>query len=936
MGVVLRGDWQKPAPGKPLVGTILMAYAGRGDASGDPFIDLQLSSGIMDMAIWYPDQDPNNIQPYPYTIRHKSGNNSTVEDVTLVNSYQGLWVQGPGVECNYFVHVYGTPLFCGMEIDYVSDIGRQEDIHFSPDYWADSGLPGAPSKGGAYARWMYENGTGFLLHRSDWPYDYDQSFQGYATGLKIINGPSGAAANGQFLHLNISNCRVALDCVNGGPNCITYSSLLVDQVGIWMRQTRTANLLLNSCTIAGKDRAVRGESSACTSFEHCIFNGVVEFNRGSVLATDCDFHTPGQALLLDKGTAAASIVGNRFADQPGLVNESLARFVKIDMGPVTTERPPDYQHPEFLEHKPARRDLYVVTDERWGAKADGVTDDTDAIQKALDAAGAAGGGIVYLPGGKYCLRGRLTVPTGVELRGIYDVPHHSQAVSAGRGSLVLVYDGKGEANGPATIALKAHSGLRGLDFFYPDQDATIIPYPYLIQGQGAGVYIIDPMAANAYQFIDLFSHRCDNHFVEYPSGCVLRVGVHVGGGSQNGLVQNTQFNLHYWVRSSYPNLPKGNAAWDYMHFHQDGIILGDCQNETLFDTFVIPSHRGLCLVKENGRGPTALVVGHGTDVGQYSVYAESTGATGVTLINTQLVALPPTADTAYFMLPAGSDARVRAFNTSAWGATHTAIQALGGRLYIQQADFAETGEGVVAKDAFLRIENSCFDSPCKFDVDPTQGPITLLANYFLNGITGNVLPAQVATTEAQVKPGIKVLSLVDTQVQPTPDPNATKISVTLTNPQQEDGIRLVETNGETENVPVVAAGRAGWKAVQKRPGENLRYVYFTVTQPYFRDGGHPNVSITLDYLDEGDCDAILVYDSSDPTVKVNPDAPGAWKAAGVVHFGHTGQWKQQTFLVSDALFSGRCNGADIRLNVSQGVDVILGGLSIAVSQTTTP
>jgi hypothetical protein len=75
MGVVLRGDWQKPAPGKPLVGTILMAYAGRGDASGDPFIDLQLSSGIMDMAIWYPDQDPNTSQPDPYTIRHKSGYN---------------------------------------------------------------------------------------------------------------------------------------------------------------------------------------------------------------------------------------------------------------------------------------------------------------------------------------------------------------------------------------------------------------------------------------------------------------------------------------------------------------------------------------------------------------------------------------------------------------------------------------------------------------------------------------------------------------------------------------------------------------------------------------------------------------------------------------------------------------------------------------------
>ncbi len=45
-----------------------------------------------------------------------------------------------------------------------------------------------------------------------------------------------------------------------------------------------------------------------------------------------------------------------------------------------------------------------------------VSDDTAAIQKALDAAGQQGGGTVYLPQGQYRVT-RLTVPTGVELRG---------------------------------------------------------------------------------------------------------------------------------------------------------------------------------------------------------------------------------------------------------------------------------------------------------------------------------------------------------------------------------------------------------------------------------------------------------------------------------------------------------------------------------------
>lgn len=50
-----------------------------------------------------------------------------------------------------------------------------------------------------------------------------------------------------------------------------------------------------------------------------------------------------------------------------------------------------------------------------GAKADGTTDDTAAIQAALNAAGT--GGTVYLPAGTYATSAPLTVPPGVTLRG---------------------------------------------------------------------------------------------------------------------------------------------------------------------------------------------------------------------------------------------------------------------------------------------------------------------------------------------------------------------------------------------------------------------------------------------------------------------------------------------------------------------------------------
>ena len=51
----------------------------------------------------------------------------------------------------------------------------------------------------------------------------------------------------------------------------------------------------------------------------------------------------------------------------------------------------------------------------FGAKADGVTNDAAAIQKAIDAAHAAGGGVALLPPGNY-LTGTIHLKSNVTLR----------------------------------------------------------------------------------------------------------------------------------------------------------------------------------------------------------------------------------------------------------------------------------------------------------------------------------------------------------------------------------------------------------------------------------------------------------------------------------------------------------------------------------------
>ena len=54
---------------------------------------------------------------------------------------------------------------------------------------------------------------------------------------------------------------------------------------------------------------------------------------------------------------------------------------------------------------------------RFGARGDGKTDDTDAVQSAINAAGDAGGGIVTFPSGQYRFNKTIRLPKKVLLRG---------------------------------------------------------------------------------------------------------------------------------------------------------------------------------------------------------------------------------------------------------------------------------------------------------------------------------------------------------------------------------------------------------------------------------------------------------------------------------------------------------------------------------------
>ncbi len=174
---------------------------------------------------------------------------------------------------------------------------------------------------------------------------------------------------------------------------------------------------------------------------------------------------------------------------------------------------------------------FTVTDAAYGAKADGVTDDTAAFTAAMAAASAVGGGVVYAPAGTYRIAGNLEVPTNVTIEGVSPRFVKGGNPLAPGGTVLLASVGAGDANGTPFIRLNTVSTLKGLTIYYPNQvdSITPTPYPWTIRGNANAdnCSLIDVTIVNAFQAIDFGTYNVGRHWVDGVAAQALSIGVYV-------------------------------------------------------------------------------------------------------------------------------------------------------------------------------------------------------------------------------------------------------------------------------------------------------------------------------------------------------------------------------------------------------------------------
>ena len=142
----------------------------------------------------------------------------------------------------------------------------------------------------------------------------------------------------------------------------------------------------------------------------------------------------------------------------------------------------------------------------FGAKGDGHTDDTAAIQAAINAASSAGGGSVVFNVARYYTTGIFVLPRGVVLCGViegpFDVAGANPASTAVAPTLLVT-----NTSGPFLTLQGFGAGVTDLLFHYPNQVASSAPsptvYPYTILVTYPGTKIARSTVTNAYNFLDI-------------------------------------------------------------------------------------------------------------------------------------------------------------------------------------------------------------------------------------------------------------------------------------------------------------------------------------------------------------------------------------------------------------------------------------------------
>lgn len=243
-----------------------------------------------------------------------------------------------------------------------------------------------------------------------------------------------------------------------------------------------------------------------------------------------------------------------------------------------------------------------------GAIADGVYDDTSAIQAALDKAGNAGGGSVYIAKGKYRITRPINIPDNVTLVGDFVSPTSKKGSSDGT---LIIVEPTDVFRDSSVFVLNNNSTLSDLTVWYEEQSfESVAEYPYIVRhASGKSAAVKNIAVLNAYNGITADSSSCEEFLVENVYMTAFNNALRVVACKEKLTVRGFSVSPVYWINDNLTAKPENfdfSAINDIIYNSLTAVTLMGVGDVSMTDVSIDTANVGLLLNISDSTDKTPL------------------------------------------------------------------------------------------------------------------------------------------------------------------------------------------------------------------------------------------------------------------------------------------------------------------------------------------
>ena len=251
-----------------------------------------------------------------------------------------------------------------------------------------------------------------------------------------------------------------------------------------------------------------------------------------------------------------------------------------------------YRH-EVSKDRSVGGSLFVI--EGYASLKNG-GDATSAVKKAVSEAERSGGGIVFIPAGRYRITDKISVPANVEIRGA-----HNGYIPQSGTTFVIAY-GKGNAD---DCVFDVKGGIRGVTIYAEDMsyesqaalEASV--YPWMIRLGGNGAWAVGVTFTRCYNGVRAYG--AENFLIKGIWGTCINKNVEIGGGSKNGVVEYVMCTYGTWWEYSARDEVATENLLPYSYANTVGLTLGDVKDLAVLSLSAFGIKTSLKTESENGK-----------------------------------------------------------------------------------------------------------------------------------------------------------------------------------------------------------------------------------------------------------------------------------------------------------------------------------------------